>query len=282
MHGLNARVMTMTTLGARLMTARATSSLLPITSLPEAPGLFLWQGFAERPDDLFAQAWSIADAAVVQAAESKAAQISDPHRNKQETFLPLVLEWLSPDDDAVRPLRCEHFATYGEGHELTYFRGTRNLPTPIMPLVEKLEALPAVREEVLAQRTMRGRPLEAPFEWRLTLNRYPANAATRTRTGFPWHRDIEANGASTMILGLNAPGRLQFAEKPDPADKLDGMYYDNAKPVPCVDLTLPSGDLLVLTGKARWDMLHRVVAEVEGDGDGAGQRARISLVLGCS
>ena len=110
----------------------------------------------------------------------------------------------------------------------------------------------------------------------MTLNRYPVRPSTGhiKRAGFPWHRDLQSNGASTMILGLNAPGRLQFAENPVVGAAVDGMAYDDKDVNPIVDLTLPSGDLLVLTGKARWDMLHRVVAEES-------KVARISLVLGC-
>ena len=125
--------------------------------------------------------------------------------------------------------------------------------------------------------------MDAPLEWRLTLNRYVVADAQQseptTRPGFPWHRDIEANGASTMILGLGSSGRLQFAEDSDAGDlrltrNLDGLRYD-AEYEPSVDLTLEAGDLLVLSGKARWSMLHRVVGERLGD-------ARVSLVFGCS
>ena len=81
-----------------------------------------------------------------------------------------------------------------------------------------------------------------------------------------------------MILGLGSTGRLQFAEDPAAGDlrisrTLDGLRYD-ADYEPCLDLTLASGDLLVLTGKSRWEMIHRVVGEGHGD-------ARASLVLGC-
>ena len=85
-----------------------------------------------------------------------------------------------------------------------------------------------------------------------------------------------------MILGLGSTGRLQFAEDPAAGDLrlatkgsggLDGLRYDREYE-PSVDLTLRSGDLLVLTGRSRWEMVHRVVGEGHGD-------ARASLVLGC-
>merc|ERR1712224_1127803 len=115
------------------------------------------------------------------------------------------------------------------GHELTYFRGTRNLPSLVQPLVEKLDALPAVRDEVL------------------------------------WNR-----GSS---------GRLQFAEDPLGGDlriakTLDGLRYDSDY-TPSLDLTLEPGDLLVLTGKSRWQMIHRVV----GEGNGGAREPGVWLLV---
>ena len=76
---------------------------------------------------------------------------------------------------------------------------------------------------------------------------------------------------------LGSSGRLQFAEDPAAGDLRsaldDGLKYDGEYE-PSVDVTLESGDLLVLTGRSRWQMLHRVVGEGLGD-------ARASLVFGC-
>ena len=86
-----------------------------------------------------------------------------------------------------------------------------------------------------------------------------------------------------MIVGLGTAGRIQFAENTE--GELDGMKYDaGEEPEPCVDVTLAPGDLLVLTGKARWDMIHRVVGEDEAAAAAAGDaegRARMEIVLGC-
>jgi len=280
---LNAGRLTLS-LGALRMTqprrALTMSKLADESALRElsaAPGLLLWPEFAEDPDDLFSRSWDIADAVSTLASETPMALVSPDHNlpNRKEEYIPLKLTDL---EDASRSLSCEHFANYGADHELTYFRGTRNLPSAVLPLVQKLEALDRVREEVFEGRARLGRRMDRPFEWRLTMNRYVARDGSLTRPGFPWHRDIEANGASTMILGLGTTGRLQFAEDPEGGDlriarKLDGLRY-NADYEPCVDLTLASGDLLALTGSSRWEMIHRVAAEGNGD-------ARMSLVFGC-
>ena len=257
--------------------ARLSLSTMP-KELEKAPGLLLWRGFVEDPEEFFSQTWSIADAVSDLAAKNADAKVSPDHNlpNRKEEYVPLKL----PDvDNPSRLLGCEHFPNYGDGHELTYFRGTRNLPSLVQPLVEKLDALPAVRDEVVWNRGRLGRKASTPHEWRLTMNRYVARDAALARPGFPWHRDIEANGASTMILGLGSSGRLQFAEDPLGGDlriakTLDGLRYDSDY-TPSLDLTLEPGDLLVLTGKSRWQMIHRVA----GEGNG---RARASLVFGCS
>ena len=266
-----------TTLPFMRINARLSLSTMP-KELEKAPGLLLWRGFVEDPDEFFSRTWSIADAVSDLAAKNADAKVSPDHNlpNRKEEYVPLKL----PDvDNPSRLLGCEHFPAYGDGHELTYFRGTRNLPSLVQPLVEKLDALPAVRDEVLWNRGRLGRKASTPHEWRLTMNRYVARDAALTRPGFPWHRDIEANGASTMILGLGSSGRLQFAEDPLGGDlriakTLDGLRYDSDY-TPSLDLTLEPGDLLVLTGKSRWQMIHRVA----GEGNGG---ARASLVFGCS
>ena len=281
MHVLRAPLMQSSMLTAqhgplRLATSMCAASQDAFT-FAAAPGLLVWRNFAEDPVSLFPRAWKLADAVSELAGASPQSSVSPQHnlRNQREEYVSVVLP------DAGRSLNCEHFKSYGEGHELTYFRGNRNLPSLVLPVVEWLEALPAVQREVFEGRSQRGRRTDRPLEWRLTLNRYQVRDIEAPRAGFPWHRDIEANGASTMIVGLGTAGRIQFAENTE--GELDGMKYDaGEEPEPCVDVTLAPGDLLVLTGKARWGMIHRVVGEDEaaaaGDAEG---RARMEIVLGC-
>lgn len=281
MHVLRAPLMRSSMLMAqhgplRLATCAASQDAFTFAA---APGLLVWRSFVEDPVALFPRAWKLADAVSELAAASPQSSVSPQHnlRNQREEYVSVVLP------DAGRSLNCEHFKSYGEGHELTYFRGNRNLPSLVLPVVEWLEALPAVQREVFEGRSQRGRKTDRPLEWRLTLNRYQVRDIEARRAGFPWHRDIEANGASTMIVGLGTAGRIQFAENTE--GELDGMKYDaGEEPEPCVDVTLAPGDLLVLTGKARWDMIHRVVGEDEAAAAAAGDaegRARMEIVLGC-
>ena len=189
-----------------------------------------------------------------------------------------------PLDDG-RTAVCEHFSSYAEGHRLTYYRA--ELPTVGVPdLIPRLEALNAIQDEVASARPRLGKP-DGPWRWRLTLNHYPPAAFGQgnARLGFPWHRDLVANGAATMILNLGAPGAIEFGEEPPPPDGeagVDGLRYSNhnaaygeavedVNALGAVELT--DGDLLVLTGPARWDALHRV-APAAGGGE------RVSLVYG--
>ena len=116
--------------------------------------------------------------------------------------------------------------------------------------------------EVIASRLREGQDLAAPWRWKMTLNRY----AYKSGAGFSWHKDLSTNGEVSLILNLGGPGALEFALPPD--RKLDGAQSDHAvlpgeelTPVARVDLA--DGDLLAITGPARWEYVHRVLP-VEG------------------
>jgi len=229
--------------------------------VPALPGLGVERGFlagTERRRALLA-----ARALALQARDQAAHDTSTPHEstahnlNRPERFQSLRLPLLDG-----RIARCEHFRDYGDGHELTYFRS--ELPTLGLPdsWLEQLAALPAVRAEVDASRARLGRDLAAPWRWKLTLNRYAYDAGA----GFPWHIDLTSNGAASLILNLGGPGALEFAQQP--GDRRPGAQSDHGvlpgeelEPIGRVDLE--DGDLLVVTGPARWDYAHRVLP-VEG------------------
>jgi len=208
-----------------------------------------------------------------------AAAVSPTHNvNSQEQYKSVKVTL-----DDGRTATCEHFSNYGDGHRLTYYRG--EIPAPGVPdIVERLSALTSVKNEVASSRLRPGphqKPPDVPFKWRLTLNHYPQAADLSMRKGFPWHRDLIANGASTMILNLGAPGWLEFGEEPPRDDgPTDGMIYSSDHKVAVGDsiealerVTLNDGDLLLLTGRARWEYVHRAVA-VRGGGE------RVTLVYG--
>lgn len=215
-----------------------------------------------------------------QAAEVSARQLSSEivskahNINSREVFKSLQLRL-----DDGRTASCEHFSKYGEGHLLTYFRGEIPSFVPNSELTTRLLQLPSIRNEVMASRKRFGRPDLQNFKWRLTLNYYPTADSTATRFGFPWHRDLVANGASTMILNLGAPGCLEFGEEPLSAKPVDGIHYGNHNATADVKIrsvkaiTLEDGDLLALTGPARWEYLHRVAASKGG-------KERVTLVYG--
>ena len=197
--------------------------------------------------------------------------------NSQERFHSLALALDSDGGTA----QCEHFADYAEGHALTYFRG--KIPTlgaaPSLP--SRLAALPTVRDELARSRQRLNRPNSGPLKWKMTLNRY-ASTAGSPRVGFPWHRDLANNGAASMILSLGGTGELEFGvEPPDAEEPVDGIRYSSdhtmtaTQEVPVVEhVSLRDGDLLVLTGPARWEYLHRVCPSRSSTDE------RVSLVFG--
>ena len=81
---------------------------------------------------------------------------------------------------------------------------------------------------------------------------------------FPWHTDLAANGEITAIATLLAPVMLEFAP------------YAGAEGEPTRIVANP-GTLVVLSGPARWEWVHRAVPHP----DAAGMKW-ISLVLGCA
>lgn len=209
--------------------------------------------------------------------DGRKARTSDAHNiNSREEYKSLAL----PLDDDEGTATCEHFANYGDGHALTYFRS--KLPSLGAPqLRERFYALPSVRTELISSRQRLGRPEDADLKWKLTLNRYdsrePGPAALRP--GFPWHRDLESNGCATFILNLGGSGSLEFGEEPKTDAPVDGMRYSDhtaalGAEVPVIEsVDLHDGDLLVITDEARWTYLHRVLPNRTSE-------ERVSLVYG--
>mmetsp|Transcript_30446 Transcript_30446/g.50418 ORF Transcript_30446/g.50418 Transcript_30446/m.50418 type:complete len:249 (-) Transcript_30446:193-939(-) len=244
---------------------------------PSVPGLHILRGFLSVSEcrTALSEALRLSDEAsrLAQSLPGYGVTSAAHNVNSRERFKSLLL----PLGDG-RTASCEHFDNYAEGHKLTYFRG--EIPQHGLPsLIDMLGALPPVRAELVRSREQLGRSTSDVDKWKLTLNRYPADALL-VRVGFPWHRDLTTNGAATMILNLGAAGSLEFGVEPPSSGKEEGLRYSSDHGVAPEDsvsaverLTLTDGDLLLLTGPARWEYLHRVVPSRGAD-------ERVSLVYG--
>eukprot|EP00967_Tisochrysis_lutea_P058644 scaffold74617_cov34-Tisochrysis_lutea.AAC.5 len=210
---------------------------------------------------------------------------------------------------------CDHFERYADGHRLTYFRQCKPFPDLGLPDIQlRVASLPGIDAALRHDRERAGKAQQSLVSWRLTLNRYPpartstlpesprsgtfssgnAGSLDATRPGFPWHRDLRANGAVSVIVGLGSPTSLEFGDEV-PSDghaccnRRDvsslGKCLRNGEPrqlehvspgcevLVREEVRLAPGDAVALTGRARWEMLHRVVPELHG-------RLRLSLVFG--
>ena len=99
------------------------------------------------------------------------------------------------------------------------------------------------------------------------MNRYTPQSAQQeiasspaTRPGFPYHKDLPANGDVTMILTLQARGDLELVPETDPHRSPSQVL-------------LHPGSLLVLSGEARWRWLHRLRPVPD-------EKQRMSVVFG--
>ena len=255
--------------------------------LSRVPGLALYPDFlSEAEGAIAATAARRLSQSAAAAAKGMVGSTSRNHNvNQREEYVRVTLQ---DDDDAASSLPAEHFSSYGEGHNLTYFRG--HLPRFGLDLPSRLAALPEVREDAALASARAARDVAgSPLKWRVTLNRYAARrgGGAASRAGFPWHVDLHANGAVSCILGLgDAGGELEFAE----GRGENGLQYDDSEPrtadhgagvgedarAVVARVQVPPRGLLVLAGPARWDFLHRVVRAEGADAE----RERLSLVYG--
>lgn len=268
-----------------------------IETFPAIPGLVLLRNFVTKTEQkaVTDEVRNLALAVDAAASGSRLLPMRSPAHNLDslEEFVRVKMS-LQGDctfqDDASAPssknanISCEHFSKYGDGHQLTYFRGNANIPRLGLgrDWLGRLGSLPWVAQELAEQRDQRGKEAGAPVKWRMTLNHYLPHEAdspsqTVERVGFPWHRDLDANGAASMILALGSAGKLEFGRASEPAQS-DGLLasHEQQSVEPLAEVTVHPGSLLVLTGAARWQLIHRVVPE-----GGAEVPERLSLVFGC-
>jgi alkylated DNA repair dioxygenase AlkB len=160
-------------------------------------------------------------------------------------------------------LNLQHFFKYGEeGHTLTYFIGTQNIPQFVIDaLIIPMEQIEEVKE-LKAQKIG-----DKPLGWNLTFNTYKPSLHKRNQMpGFDFHKDIPSNGDITAIFTLLSEADVEM--KPT-------MH----SPVAYRETLIP-GSLFLLSGAARWEWLHCVQPKDIPFIDSEKIR-RVSLVLGC-
>ena len=164
----------------------------------------------------------------------------------KENFIRVTLEQAQN-----REINGEFFPRYGEeGHLLAYFRGNENLPDFINAVFPRIKQL--IEDKSLITRELKD-------SWRLTMNFY--KNIEGTVSGFPFHVDIPANGVITMIMNIHREANFQITNGDD-----------------IVDLKLPVGALVVLSGESRYKWKHRVLTSQSNSENLSIDR--ISLVLG--
>lgn len=160
---------------------------------------------------------------------------------------------LTLNEVSQRSIHCEYFQKYGEnGHSLCYFRGNTNLPDFIHSNL--LLSITSTMQD--AGLTTNKEPI-----WKLTMNFYKNLGGVVA--GFPFHVDIPANGVVTMILNIQRE-----------------VLFQIAKDETIIDVNLPVGSLLVLSGESRYKWKHRVLPMTSNNASTKGDIERISLVLG--
>jgi len=249
----------------------------------DLPGLFIEEEYLDKDlhEKVFVETRLASTLANELAHQSKQTFVSPAHNIPiRSEYVPVKVPlrgFYSSKSSCTPKLSAEHFSHYGEGHRLTYYRGNDNIPQLELPddFLGKMSSIKGIENELEGSRS-----LSEPPKWRLTLNHYPAPSTHQSdkekpvRAGFPWHRDLEANGASSMILGLGSPGRLEFGKEPNSQPPPADNRVERPDLVEAVrSIELQPGSLLILTGPARWHLVHRVLNCTQGE-------ERASLVFG--
>ena len=188
--------------------------------------------------------------------EQKKAEIPQPefvrsskhNLASEEFYTSLILR-----EASERNIRCEYFQKYGEsGHSLCYFRGNTNLPDFVYGNL--LQSITSRMQDA-------GLTTDKALTWKLTMNFYRNLGGVVA--GFPFHVDIPANGVVTMILNIQRE-----------------VLFQIAKDETVIDVNLPVGSLLVLSGESRYQWKHRVLPMTSNNESTQNDIERISLVLG--
>ena len=227
------------------------------------PGLYLFKDFFDPKTchSIFESSLSIHERLTKIKNSPNSAETAETAKIPQPNFVKSEYHNLSSEEMFLRvsieesdgkELNSEYFPRYGEdGHALAYFRGTENLPHFIQSLIPDIKTLVASNDIITKN---------VKDSWRLTMNFY--KNVSGVVSGFPFHVDIPANGVITMIMNIYREATFQIT---------DGNEI--------VDMHLPVGALLILSGDSRYKWKHRVLPS-ESTSDIEGQIERVSLVLG--
>lgn len=236
--------------------------MCPLTSkqnhFDNIPGLFVYNGYltpsecnslVEKSLELYKRLEN--DSAAHQLKKADIPQPEFVRSSKHNLASEEFYTSLTLHEASQRSIRCEYFPRYGEiGHSLCYFRGNTNLPDfvyDILPLI-------------ISTMQDAGLTTDKELMWKLTMNFY--KSLSGVVAGFPFHVDIPANGVVTMILNIQRE-----------------VLFQIAKDETIIDINLPLGSLLVLSGESRYQWKHRVLPMTSNPSTN-GDIERISLVLG--
>jgi len=283
------------------------SAAAAATTTSSIPGLFHCHNFlsSSEHESVHSSAWDISKTAGRLSKIVSEKKISPSHNLKSiKKYADVVL----PGSEC----ECHHFNDYSiKGHELSYF--TKKKIPPFLDneddilLYDRIAQLPNVmdivekdrlatmmnvdnnggkRKNNNSQSTIQSNN-KGTLKWRLTINRYPSslsmsNSSTinnqndnNRRIGFPWHLDLKSNGAVSVIVGLGAPGILEFGLEKETKSNCELLYNYNDGEHPTNEdniiieerLKFEKGDAVVLSGMSRWKYLHRVVLLSENNDD---------------
>ncbi|KAG2382477.1 hypothetical protein C9374_005057 [Naegleria lovaniensis] len=287
----------------------------PMIPIPSVPGLFKIKDFISpnERDHVMSEMKHIQQQLIHYFQHPEGAKelfVSQYHNlTSKESFQKVKLEELSQGE---KPYFVEVFEQYGhEGHCLVYCRNS-NLPKFTKEIIQKklLQhpqtkqlVIENVREEIRKMLLMASneemstvktsQDVFSNIDWKVALNFYKVK--DNHLSGFSFHRDIASNGNITAILALQSYGMLEF-KKPN-------VEYDGFKPKEnqsneqqlverhleedheTSKVLVEPRTLLILSGEARWDYLHRVPPlEKEFEFEGkkyVREDSRWSVVFGC-
>lgn len=140
---------------------------------------------------------------------------------------------ISWKDSDGRTINGQHYPRFGEGHQLTCFMGRENIPAIVQNnLISRISNLTEVRR------------LSPAPEWNCIFNTYRCPRNNLGLPGLEWPTDTPSNGKISLIYTSSGEGKFEIKESSQSKE-----YYP---------FIMSPGSLLVLSGPAREQMVHRI------------------------